>query len=107
MILLEEENVVDELTKKAQVIKKLLTYENEPDFNKDYKECREGVNTEFEKFEKIENKDSLKDPVQKLSAMGMYVKNNKNKPEEKKEEGEQTNGDNKPDQENGENKQET
>ena len=107
MILLEEENVVDELTKKAQVIKKLLTYENEPDFNKDYKEWREGVNTEFEKFEKIENKDSLKDPVQKLSAMGMYVKNNKNKPEEKKEEGEQTNGDNKPDQENGENKQET
>ena len=107
MILLEEENVVDELTKKAQVIKKLLTYENEPDFNKDYKEWREGVNTEFEKFEKIENKDSLKDPVQKLSAMGMYVKNNKNKPEEKKEEGEQTNGDNKPDQENGENNQET
>lgn len=108
MILLEEENVVDELTKKAQVIKKLLTYENEPDFNKDYKEWREGVNTEFEKFEKIENKDSLKDPIQKLSAMGMYVKNNKNKPEEeKKEEGEQSNGDKKPDQENGENKQET
>lgn len=106
MISLEEENVVDELTKKAQVIKKLLTYENEPDFNKDYKEWREGVNTEFEKFEKIENKDSLKDPVQKLSAMGMYVKNNKNKPEEKKE-GEQPNGDNKPNQENGENKQET
>lgn len=106
MILLEEENVVDELTKKAQVIKKLLTYENEPDFNKDYKEWREGVNTEFEKFEKIENKDSLKDPVQKLSAMGMYVKNNKNKPEEKKEEGEQPNGDNKPNQENGENNQE-
>lgn len=105
MILLEEENVVDELTKKAQVIKKLLTYENEPDFNKDYKEWREGVNTEFEKFEKIENKDSLKDPIQKLSAMGMYVKNNKNKPEEKKE-GEQPNGDNKPDQESGENNQE-
>ena len=106
MILLEEENIVDELTKKAQVIKKLLSYENEPDFNKDYKEWREGVNTEFEKFEKIENKDSLKDPVQKLSAMGMYVKNNKNKPEEKKE-GEQTNGDKTPDQENGEKDQET
>ena len=37
----------------------------------------------LEKFDKIENKDKLTDPLQKLSAMGNYIKN---KPEEKKEE---------------------
>jgi hypothetical protein len=48
-----------------------------------------------------------KDPLERYYILKIWKKEKENKPEEKKEEGEQTNGDNKPDQENGENKQET
>ena len=53
------------------------------EFNKAYKVWKDEINQLLEKFDKIENKDKLTDPLQKLSAMGNYIKN---KPEEKKSE---------------------
>ena len=81
LILLEDEdNVVDNLTEKARNIKDMMAKDDEPEFNKFYKTWKDEINTLFEKFDKIENKDKLSDPLQKLSAMGNYIQN---KPKEK------------------------
>lgn len=79
----DNNNVVESLKAKTKAIKEILAKQDVAEFNKAYKVWKDEINQLLEKFDKIENKDKLTDPLQKLSAMGNYIKN---KPEEKKEE---------------------
>ena len=79
----DNNNVVEALKAKTKAIKEILAQKDMAEFNKAYKVWKDEINKLLEKFDKIENKDKLTDPLQKLSAMGNYIKN---KPEEKKEE---------------------
>lgn len=79
----DNNNVVEALKTKTKAIKEILAKQDVAEFNKAYKVWKDEINQLLEKFDKIENKDKLTDPLQKLSAMGNYIKN---KPEEKKEE---------------------
>ena len=79
----DNNNVVEALKAKTKTIKEILSQQDMAEFNKAYKVWKNEINQLLEKFDKIENKDKLTDPLQKLSAMGNYIKN---KPEEKKEE---------------------
>ena len=79
----DNNNVVEALKAKTKTIKEILAKQDVAEFNKAYKVWKDEINQLLEKFDKIENKDKLTDPLQKLSAMGNYIKN---KPEEKKEE---------------------
>ena len=79
----DNNNVVEALKAKTKAIKEILAKQDMAEFNKAYKVWKDEINQLLEKFDKIENKDKLTDPLQKLSAMGNYIKN---KPEEKKEE---------------------
>ena len=79
----DNNNVVEALKAKTKAIKEILAQKDMEEFNKAYKVWKDEINKLLEKFDKIENKDKLTDPLQKLSAMGNYIKN---KPEEKKEE---------------------
>lgn len=79
----DNNNVVEALKAKTKTIKEILAKQDVAEFNKEYKVWKDEINQLLEKFDKIENKDKLTDPLQKLSAMGNYIKN---KPEEKKEE---------------------
>lgn len=79
----DNNNVVEALKAKTKAIKEILAKQDVAEFNKAYKVWKDEINKLLEKFDKIENKDKLTDPLQKLSAMGNYIKN---KPEEKKEE---------------------
>ena len=79
----DNNNVVEALKAKTKTIKEILAQQDMAEFNKAYKVWKDEINQLLEKFDKIENKDKLTDPLQKLSAMGNYIKN---KPEEKKEE---------------------
>lgn len=79
----DNNNVVEALKAKTKAIKEILAQKDIAEFNKAYKVWKDEINKLLEKFDKIENKDKLTDPLQKLSAMGNYIKN---KPEEKKEE---------------------
>ena len=77
----DNNNVVEALKAKTKTIKEILAKQDVAEFNKAYKVWKDEINQLLEKFDKIENKDKLTDPLQKLSAMGNYIKN---KPEEKK-----------------------
>ena len=79
----DNNNVVEALKAKTKAIKEILAQQDMPEFNKAYKVWKDEINKLLEKFDKIENKDKLTDPLQKLSAMGNYIKN---KPEVKKKE---------------------
>ena len=79
----DNNNVVEALKAKTKTIKEILAKQDVAEFNKEYKVWKDEINQLLEKFDKIENKDKLTDPLQKLSAMGNYIKN---KPEEKKPE---------------------
>ena len=79
----DNNNVVEALKAKTKAIKEILAQQDMPEFNKAYKVWKDEINKLLEKFDNIENKDKLTDPLQKLSAMGNYIKN---KPEKKKEE---------------------
>lgn len=79
----DNNNVVEALKAKTKTIKEILAKQDVAEFNKAYKVWKDEINQLLEKFDKIENKDKLTDPLQKLSAMGNYIKN---KPDEKKEE---------------------
>ena len=79
----DNNNVVEALKAKTKAIKEILAQQDMAEFNKAYKVWKDEINKLLEKFDKIENKDKLTDPLQKLSAMGNYIKN---KPEEKKKE---------------------
>lgn len=79
----DNNNVVEALKAKTKAIKEILAKQDVAEFNKAYKVWKDEINQLLEKFDKIENKDKLTDPLQKLSAIGNYIKN---KPDEKKEE---------------------
>ena len=79
----DNNNVVEALKAKTKAIKEILAQKDMAEFNKAYKVWKDEINKLLEKFDKIENKDKLTDPLQKLSAMGNYIKN---KPEVKKKE---------------------
>lgn len=79
----DNNNVVEALKAKTKAIKEILAQKDMAEFNKAYKVWKDEINKLLEKFDNIENKDKLTDPLQKLSAMGNYIKN---KPEKKKEE---------------------
>lgn len=79
----DNNNVVEVLKAKTKTIKEILAKQDVAEFNKEYKVWKDEINQLLDKFDKIENKDKLTDPLQKLSAMGNYIKN---KPEEKKQE---------------------